>query len=175
MFEKIKSETDLFKKAKLILSLRKEKQIPLVDIAKALDLTPSYLSHILRLNKLPELIVDGYYSQQISISQLFIISRLKDVNDMFEVYESVLVNNLTALQTQDLVREKLYKIKNEGEHIPKEKIDEFIKSLSKNGSTKVNIIQTRIRGKLVIEIKGSLSETTQELKRLMKLIEAGDV
>ncbi len=173
-FEQIKKEQDLFIKAKLILALQKDKQLPLVDVAKNIGLKPSYLSHILRLNKLPELIVDGYYSQQISISHLFIISRLKNVDDMFQVYESALADDLSALQTQDLVREKLYQVKNVGEHIPLEEVKAFINLLTKEKIT-VKVIQTRIKGKIIIEIKGELVKTSAELRRIMKLIEAGQI
>jgi len=96
IIEQIKKEEDIFTKAKLIKFLRKKKDIPLKDIARKLQLTSSYVCHILRLNNLPEIIVDGYYSKQITISHLFILSRVKDKNKLISIYEKVLTDSLTV-------------------------------------------------------------------------------
>ena len=54
--DKIKKESDIFFKAKLIASFLKEKNFRIIDLAKELQLTSSYICHLLRLNKLPEII-----------------------------------------------------------------------------------------------------------------------
>ena len=74
--EKIKKETDVFSKAKLIRYLIREKNVKVIDLAKKLSLTPSYICHLNRLNSLSEIIVDGYYSHLISTSHLFLLSRI---------------------------------------------------------------------------------------------------
>ena len=82
LYLSFKEEKDLFKKVKSLTALRKEKNISLIEISKNVGLSPSYLSHMIRLNKLPELILDGYYSNLISVTHLYIISRLKNIKDM---------------------------------------------------------------------------------------------
>lgn len=171
LIDKVKNEQNPFEKAKLILFLRDEKQIPLHTISERTSIKPSYMSHILRLLRLPPLIVDGYSSESIPVSHLFIISRLHDVNDMLEVYEKVLSDNLTSQKTEELVREKLYGLKTVGEYLTKSEIDSFLKNpnLKEN---KAKIIQTRTKGKLVLEVEGNLISTTKELQRLMALLSA---
>ena len=76
LLDSLKEETDIFTKARLIRTLHLEHDVPLHDIAHVLSIKPSFVSHILRLNRLPELIVDGFYSGLISITHLFILARL---------------------------------------------------------------------------------------------------
>lgn len=164
----IAQETDIFAKAKLLEKLINQTNIRLIDLAKKIRLTPSHICHILRLNRLPEIVVDGYYAQLISISHLFIISRLKDRNLTVKAYEKILSENLSVAQTDELVRELLHGVKTEGEYLTQEERENYLKSIIgvKNGID-VKIIQTRIKGKLIMEIKGSSAKTSITLRRLL--------
>lgn len=166
----IKTSQDYFKKAKLLLFLKKDKQLPVNEMARHLELKPSYVSHILRLNRLPELVKDGYYSKLISLSHLFIISRLKSSKQMIDVYEKILADTLTTQQTETTVREMLYQIKDQGEYITKGEVEEFSKTYNGSDDTQTKIIQSRLRGKLIVEIKGNLEKTSQELRKIMNLL-----
>ena len=170
IIDRIKHEKDFFAKAKLIRFLQKEQQVPLREISQKIGLMPSYVSHILRLAKLPELIVDGYSSQLISISHLFIIARLKSEQDMIEIYEKALGVNLTTLEIENLVREKLYGIKNQGEYLGQDERDDLLGKVQEASGATAQVVQTRIKGKIVLEIKGNLIDTTQALRRLLNLL-----
>ncbi len=171
----IKTQTDIFIKAKLLDHLKK-KGVRVTDLAKMLSIKPSYICHILRLNLLPETLVDGYYSKLISLSHLFIISRIKDKNKAVEVYEKILVGSLTVGQTEELVREAIHNVTSEGNLLDKSEKKEFIERLaSNNPDLKVNISQTRIRGRLMIEIKGNPTKSTRILRGLMKNLNAGEI
>ncbi len=121
----IKNETDFFNKAKLLRFLTDEKDLSIKELSSKLGLKPSYICHILRLNRIPEMIVDGYYSQLISISHLFVLSRIKDKSVMISVYEKILSESLTVAKTEQLVREHLYDIKTEGKRLSKAEIEKF--------------------------------------------------
>lgn len=162
---------DVFSKAKHIRSLVEEKNLKIKDIAVSLKMKPSYVCHILRLNRLPELIIDGYYTKLIMISHLFIISRLKDVDAMIALYEKVLSEGLTVLQTEMALRDELYKIKTEGSYLPKEKKQKFAETMKQKSDAFVSIIQSRIRSKISVEFKGNLRETSAKLFELMKKLE----
>lgn len=170
VISQILRETDIFKKSKLILFLKKEKQVPVTEIGKRINLKPSYISHVLRLQRLPELIVDGYYSNLITLSHLFIISRLKDSGVMIDIYEKILAGSLTTFDTEQLIREQLYKIKNEGEYLNSEEILEFLDFMDKERQIRTKIIQSRIKGKLILEIQGNLSRTTTSLRDLIQTL-----
>lgn len=164
----IKQETDIFAKAKLLKFLVHEKNIRIVDLAKSLGKTSSYICHLIRLASLPDIIIDGYYSELISISHLFIISRIKDQKKLLEIYEQLLKGNFTVQKTEEMVREALYEIKNKGQHLQKEEIKKAIEAIKeKNKDMSIKIIQTRIKGKIILEIKGSLENTSHALKDVL--------
>jgi len=172
LIETIKNEADIMEKVKLISLLLKTKDIKVKDLAERLGVQSSYVCHLLRLNRLPEAVIDGYYSKNISLSHLFIISRIKDTRQMIEVYEKVLSDSLTVKGTEELVRDILYGVKTEGEYISPEEKASFIQkitSLKKNLNLK--IIQTRIKSKIILEVKGNLEITSKEVRNLMKSFE----
>jgi len=159
------SETDPFIKAKILKSLISGHQLRIKDLSVKLKLKPSYLCHFLRLNRLPEIVVDGFYAKNISLSHLFVISRLKDGAKLLELYERVLANSLTVLQTEELVREILYGVKTEGEMLTEEEKADYYNQLDKG--VRMKIVQTRVKSKLSFEVSGSLVKTTKILKNLL--------
>ena len=125
LIESIKKETDVMQKVRLLTHLTKTLDVKIIDIARKINVKSSYICHLLRLKRLPEAIVDGYYSNSISLSHLFIISRIKDKTKMIDVYEKVLADSLTVKATEELVRDILYGIKTEGEYIGPEEKKEY--------------------------------------------------
>lgn len=170
VFTQIKDSQDYFQKAKLILFLKRDRGLRVNEIGKKIGLKPSYISHILRLNHLPELVKDGYYSKLISVSHLFIISRLKTDKQMIDVYEKILGDNLSTQQTESMIREILYQLKDRGEYLSQEERSEFSKNYNGNDAIRTQIIQSRLKGKLIIEIKGNLEKTSEELRKIMNLL-----
>lgn len=169
IIDQIKQTKDFFQKARLIEYLQKEKKVTTKKVSDLLEMKPSYVCHITRLNRLPEIVVDGYYAELISVSHLFIIARLKEVNQMIMVYEKALANNLTVLQTEELVREYLYHIKAEGDHLGKNELHIAKALIEENHrNISVKIIQTRIKAKIVLEVKGNLKKTSQILKSILE-------
>ncbi|OGK14714.1 hypothetical protein A3C98_03475 [Candidatus Roizmanbacteria bacterium RIFCSPHIGHO2_02_FULL_37_15] len=172
LIESIKNEKDIMNKVRLLTQLTKTREVKVKDIAQKLGVKSSYVCHLLRLNRLPEAIIDGYYSGNITLSHLFVISRLKDANQMIGAYEKVLADSLTVKSTEEVVRDILYGIKTEGDYISPQEKENFIQqitSLKKNLNLK--IIQTRIKSKIILEIRGNLEKTSKEVRDLMKRFE----
>lgn len=169
--EQIKRETDYFGKTKLINFLVHQKNIRIKDLAASLGLKPSYLCHIMRLNKLSEIIMDGYYSRLISMSHLFVISLLKSQTDIMDIYEVVLRDNLTVLQTEELVRKKLHGVSSEGEYVQEDKIKNLLSKLKSTFNAETKVTQTRSKTKLLIEWKGSRGARKQDVDRFFRMIE----
>ena len=172
LIQNIEKETDIMQKVRLLSTLFKTHDVKVKDVAERLGLKSSYLCHLLRLSRLPEVVVDGYYSNTITLSHLFIISRVKDAARIMEVYEKVLAESLTVKKTEELVRDVLYGVKTQGEYLsPEERqlYSEKIAALRKN--LNLNIIQTRIKSKIIFEIKGSLESTSNEVRSLLKHFE----
>ncbi|MBI3366493.1 hypothetical protein HY041_02600 [Candidatus Roizmanbacteria bacterium] len=167
--QQIQQESDIFSKAKLISFLVRDKNIRVIDLARSLSKTPSYICHLIRLASLPDMIVDGYYSNLISISHLFVISRIKDQKKLLEIYEQLLKHSYTVFQTEDLIREVLYSINNNGKRLAKDELEDLIQKIKeKNKDIQIKAIQTRIKGKMVVEVKGNLENTSQALRNLLK-------
>lgn len=169
--EQIKKEENFISKAKLLRFLTVDKELRIKDVSRMIGMKESYVCHILRLNKLDDMIVDGYYSKLISISHLFIISRLRTHEEIRLAYEKVISENLTVIQTEELVREILYEMKSTGEHVPQEEIEKVKKEITDiyPGAT-LKLIQTRVKSKLIFEIKGSLADSTPLIRVLLKKI-----
>ena len=170
IFTQFLQEKDIFKKAQLLTSLTKDKGVRIVEIAKHLNMKPSYVSHILRLNKLPALVIDGYYSTSIMPTHLYILARLQNHEQMIAAYEHVLANNLSVFDTEILVRSVLYGIKSVGEYLSVDEVRAFTVLMRKLGIT-AKIIQSRIRSKCVLELKGDLITTSVRLREIIKLLE----
>lgn len=169
IFERIKSEADFIQKARLIHYLRKNQEVRIKEISQALGIQSSYVSHILRLLRLPAIVIDGYYAKVVSISHLFIIARLKTEEDMIDTYETVLARSLTAPQTEELVREKLYNISLHTDRLTKEEIKEFIQAM-KDIDERINIkvIQSRIKSKIILDLSGDTQFTTMVLRKIIQ-------
>lgn len=169
--EQIKKEKDIITKARLLRLLTVDKELRIKDVSRMIGMKESYVCHILRLNKLDDMIVDGYYSKLISISHLFIISRLHTTDEIRLAYERVISDNLTVLQTEELVREMLYEVTSTGEHIPQEEVEKAKKAVSDIFmDTQLKITQTRVKSKLIFEIKGGLTHSTPTLRAIIKKI-----
>jgi len=171
-FEQFKKETDIFVKARLLNLLKKEKGWRVIDLSQKLGLKPSYICHLLRLNRLPEIVVDGYYNKMISKSHLFVLSRLFLEKEIIKVYEMILEKNLNVFQAEEIVRQMLYQIKNEGDYLSSDEKNQLIKKIESLGENiKAKLIQTRVKSKIIIEIKGNLKKTTEILRKIKRLIE----
>jgi hypothetical protein len=164
--ESIQNEKDIFAKTRLIQKAIQDGYKG-KDIASKLKVKPSYISNLLRILKLPEIIVDGYYSNTISLSHLIVLSRLKTEEDLIAVYEQILTGSMTVLKLDEIVREKLYALNSKGDKVSKElkqKIIDKYKSLGANVS--VHVVQTQVQAKVVIVAKGNRIETSEFLEKL---------
>lgn len=170
LFNQFLQETDIFKKSQILLTLKRDKGVRVVDISKHLNMKPSYVSHILRLNKLPAMVVDGYYSKTLTPTHLYILARLQNEQQMNAAYEHVLANNLSVYDTEMLVRSVLYGIKNEGEYLSHDEIRAFTALMGKL-QIQAKVIQSRIRSKCILEIKGDLLKTSVVLREIMRQLE----
>jgi len=170
IFSQFLQEKDIFKRAQLITSLKIDKGLRVTDISKHLNMKSSYVSHILRLNKLPALVIDGYYSKAITPTHLYILSRLHNHQQMIAAYEHVLANNLSVFDTEILVRTVLYGIQSVGEYLSVDEVRVFTVLMRKMGIN-VKIIQSRLRSKIILEMKGDLLTSSVKLREIMQLVE----
>jgi hypothetical protein len=170
LLNKLRVEEDVFKVSSILHQLIREEQMPLVQVSRELGAKPSYISHLLRIKKLPSIVIDGYYSKTVSLSHLFIISRLTSVDDMIKVYEQVLSGNLPTAKTEELVRELLFHVDSKGERVNKNRV-ESIKTKFKEKGVDFDVVQTRTKGRIVLEMKGNLERTSGLIEELLEVLD----
>jgi len=169
LLARIKDEKDIFQKARLIDYILKEKKLRIIDLSKKIGFKSSFICHLLRLKKIPDVVVDGYYSKSISSSHIYILSRLNNTKQMIELYEKILGENYSVKQTEEAVRDYLYQVKSVGKYINKENIEKQTKKIKeKFPELNIQIIQTRIRGRVILEIKGDLEKSSKILKLILE-------
>jgi ParB-like chromosome segregation protein Spo0J len=168
LLKQIKEDKDIFQKSRLLEYIIKEKNLRIIDLAGKIGYKSSYICHLLRLKKIPEVVVDGYYSKSISSSHIFILSRLNDKKQMIELYEKILGENFTVKQTENEVRNYLYQVKSIGKYIKREDVEKLINKIKERyPEVDIKINQTRIKGRIVFEIKGDLEQSSKNIKLVM--------
>lgn len=169
LLNQIKADKDIFQKSRLIEYVIKEKKFRIIDLANKIGYKPSYICHLLRLKKVPEVVIDGYYSKSVSSSHIYILSRLNDKKQMIDLYEKILGENYTVKQTENAVRDYLYQVKSIGKYINKEGIEKLTQKIKeKYPEVEIKIIQTRIKGRVILEVKGSLEKSSKLLKQILE-------
>lgn len=164
---RIKNEPDIFNKALLLQHLSKEKRYKIKTLAKHLQVSSSYVCNLLRILKLPEMVRDGYYGKLVTPTHLFVLSRLHDHKDMIEVYEEILSHAYSTTELEARIREKLHGVDTKGRHASPDVTEALIekyKGIDDRITTKV--VQTRVKAKVIIEVKDNLEETTKILELL---------
>lgn len=163
----IQEESDPIVKAKKLKVLHDDHNIAYGFIAKELEVSPAYISNYLRLLRLPELVLDGYYTGIISLTHLFILGRIKDADRIIELYERILSEEMSALDLDEAVRNMLFATVSDGDPIGN-KIKAAIqrKFQTLNPAVEVKIIQTRVKSKVVMELKGNRTATNEFLRKL---------
>jgi ParB family chromosome partitioning protein len=168
LLNQIKADKDIFQKSRLLEYVIKEKNLRIIDLANKIGYKSSYICHLLRLKKIPDVVIDGYYSKSISSSHIYVLSRLNDKKQMIELYEKILGESYTVKQTEMAVRDYLYQVKSIGKYINlevKEKLTQKI--IEKYPQLNVQIIQTRIKGKVIFEVKGDLETSSRTIKNIL--------
>jgi hypothetical protein len=163
----VQEEDDPIQKAQKLKLLHEDHGIAYSYLAQEMEVSPAYISNYLRLLRLPDLVLDGYYTGTISLTHLFILARIKDPEQIVALYEQILSKEMSALDLEEAVRNILYGTKSEGDPIEKKAsaaIERKIKAIDPDAQVK--IIQTRVKSKVVIELKGNRSKTSDFLRKL---------
>ena len=88
---------------------------------------------------------------------------------MVELYEKILGENFTVEQTENEVRNYLYQVKSIGKYIKKEDVEKLTgKIKEKYPEIDIKIVQTRIKGKIIFEIKGDLEKSSINIKQVIE-------
>lgn len=157
-----KAERNPLTQAKMVAEIRETSDITSRKLAELLGVKASHISHLMRVLKLPDIIIDGFLSKQISFTHLVIVSRLKTHDAQTELYEEILSRTMSIAQTEQRVRELLYQVNSDGAYVSQDHMADYAERISKSlHGAKVQVIQTRIKCKIIIEQAGNLEKTTE--------------
>jgi hypothetical protein len=168
LLEQLRSENDPIQQSALIAQLKRQ-GVATKAIAQLMKVSPVHVSQLLRINKLPEMVLDGYYSKLVSLSHLIFLSRLRDDVMIERAYEQVLAGELSALATEQLVRELLYGIKTDQEQFDHAGIIQLQQMFEERGVS-LTVVQTRIGARVQLQMKGATAQTTPWLMSVTELL-----
>jgi len=174
LLSKLKLEDDIIRKARLIELLYRDKALSFKEISANIGRHPSYISHIIRLLKIPQLVVDGYYSGSVSATHLLIISRLQNEQQIIEAYEEILKNDLTAGQAEMLIRQLKFDVNSDDHLTSPKQLNLKAKKLQNQLEGRVRILQSRVRAKIIIEHRGTTLETTEFIDKIVDALRNDD-
>jgi len=169
LLQELKNETEPIKQSALIAQLKRQ-GVATKALAQAMNVSPTHVCHLFRLNKLPEMVIDGYYSRLLSISHLIFISRLPTDAAMQSAYEQVVSQNLSALATERLVRQIQYGVKTIGQRFDLDHIKGLEDVLASAGVA-LTVRQTRIASKIILEKRGSFADTTDWIREVIAVLQ----
>lgn len=172
LIHQLTTEQDILVKARIVDVLRTEYALKLPEIASYIHKHPSYVSHVHRLLRVPQLVVDGYYANQISATHLMVLSRLHTATEIEEAYEEVLTNNLTSIQTELVVRRMKYDVESDSKKISPDELKQTEVALQDKLQGKVRILQSQVRSKIVIEQRGPSSQTSTFIRNIVNKLKS---
>ncbi len=176
LFETFLHESDHLRQAQIIRQLRNVEEIPVKDIAREIKKHATYVSHMLRVVKLPDIVIDGYYSKQVSFAHLIILSRLDTEEEIIQAYETVLSKALSTARTEVLVRQMKFHTHTGSPLLsPRELGRLTAQAKKKYPQADIQIYQSQIRGKIVIECRGDAEKTGVFLRHFFDQMPAENV
>ncbi len=156
------------------------------DIAQRVGKSTAYVSNTLRLLRLPDALKDGLLSGLITEGHARALSAIEDTPLMVEAYKIVLRESGSVRRAEDLARRMKAKVGEPArEHTPPdhpiiidEKIDQIqadiqkaLQSLNKTAKkTNIKLIRSQRETRLLIVMKGGLTDTDDRLQFLHKAI-----
>lgn len=175
LIQKIKQEKDAVAKARIIHDVVATGSVTKAEIARLLGVTSAYISSMLRLPRLSETVIDGYYSGLITMSHLFVIGRLLDHSEQVDLYEEIVKHQWPTTEADEYIRKKKYGIESYPHVVDAEdvrQLKKFFASIDPN--FKVHVHQSRIRFFIKAELSGDRMKSYNAVKKLMKKLPLSD-
>ncbi len=146
------------------------------EVARKVGKSAPTVSNTIRLLSLPDAIKDALVAGVITEGHVRPLISLGDPKLMIELFKRILKENSTVRQTEDMSRQVKSEVQQKEPRTAKDRIyipelDEIAKDIAQKwGFNKVLIDQTRSKIRMVIEKSGKPEETTEELKKIHKLL-----
>ncbi len=157
-------------RAQAFQRLIEEFGLPVLEIAKRVGKSESYVSNTMRLMALPDAIKDGLISGAITEGHARAIAGLGEVKLMVEAYKTILSENASVRRAEDLARRLKAQMDKKPIHrverIHSDELDAMAKDLAQAVNGLVKITQSKVEARLVFVIRGNLETTSKILKTI---------
>lgn len=148
------------------------------EVAKRVGKSLPYISNTIRLLTLPDAIKDALAAGVITEGHVRPLISIGDHKLMLQAFKRILVEGISVRGAEEVARQLKSEVQKREPYKKRDKIyipeqEDMAKALTeKHGYDRVQFDQSRIRGKISIEIKGDETETGPRLKdiyeRLMR-------
>jgi len=173
-----RSELTPLERAKGFKRLKDDLNLSWPLIAGKIGKSVAYVINTVRLLELPDALKDGLLSGLITEGHARALGGIKDTRLMIEAYKLVLKEKASVRRAEEigrLMKESLKDSQKEGqEHLlSKKEIGKLIDSIKSVFSPlvpKIDIIHTRVRGTISLELRGKTSQTKKFLEKIVKKI-----
>lgn len=146
------------------------------EVAKRVGKSAPAVSNTIRLLSLPDAIKDALVAGVITEGHVRPLISLGDPKLMLELFKKVLHENSTVRQTEEMARQVKGEVEKKEprtrvDRLWAPELDEMAKKIKEiYAIDKAEIFQSRIKAKIVIEIKGDPSATTQKVNTLVNAL-----
>jgi ParB family transcriptional regulator, chromosome partitioning protein len=146
------------------------------EVARKVGKSAPTVSNTIRLLSLPDAIKDALVAGVISEGHVRPLISLGDPKLMLELFKTILKNNSTVRQTEDMARNakgeiqsKEPRARSDRLYIPE--LDEMAKQVAaKHALDKVSVYQSGTQARIVIIAKGTAESTSVKIKELIQLL-----
>lgn len=157
-------------RAQAFQRLIEEFGLPLLEIAKRIAKSESYVSNTMRLLALPDAIKDGLISGAMTEGHARAIAGLGDTKLMVEAYKTILSESASVRRAEDLARRLKAQYDKKPtqrvERIHSDELDAMAKDIAQAVNGMVKITQSKVEARVVFVIRGNLETTSKILKTL---------
>lgn len=148
--------------------------ISVTEVAKRVGKSLPYISNSIRLLTLPDAIKDALAAGVITEGHVRPLISIGDQKLMLQAFKRILVEGISVRGAEEVARQLKSEVQKKEPHKKKDKLylpelEEMSKRIMEiRGYTGVRIDQSRIRAKVIFEIKGDENETKNKLEDLFK-------
>ena len=156
-----------------------EFNISVTEVAKRVGKSLPYISNTIRLLTLPDAIKDALAAGVITEGHVRPLISIGDQKLMLQAFKRILVEGISVRGAEEVARQLKSEVQKKEPHKKRDKIylpelEEMGKKvMMSRGYTGVRIDQSRVKAKVLIEIKGDENETKEKLEDLFKRLTEG--
>lgn len=143
--------------------------ISVTEVAKRVGKSLPYISNTIRLLTLPDAIKDALAAGVITEGHVRPLISIGDPKLMIAAFKKILVEGISVRGAEEVARQLKSEVQQKEPHKRGDKLyipelEEMAKKLMERGFSKVQFDQSRIRARILLEVKGDETETKSKLE-----------